>query len=251
MARPAHRSAHGSGILAMAPRSGRSLRDRGIRMSTTGCPMNLHITDSDVLVPASLRTCFRVVPHAPASASTGSSELLPAPGWQEAHVGVGTAPLESLHAEHPLSSTRADAPGVVITPGLQDGHGPVQAVQAPARLREGAALGPLAVEPPGDGARRGTSDGCGPCDVSPDIAVQFGKPQELPGRRPPPAASIARMDSSCASSVMGANRSSRPSEERELTARLFSRSPSASCAKTRHCLHVSAQLPATRPPAIP
>jgi hypothetical protein len=34
-------------------------------MSPTGFPTSLHTTDSDVLVPASLRTCFRVVPTRP------------------------------------------------------------------------------------------------------------------------------------------------------------------------------------------
>jgi len=92
----------------------------------------------------------------------------------------GHGPVRGPSCRHPLSGTWADAPCIVIAPGLQDGHGPVQAVQAPSRLGEGAALGTPAVEPPSDRTRWGASDGSGPRDISPHITVQLGKPQELP-----------------------------------------------------------------------
>ena len=86
-------------------------------MSTTGCPMNLHITDSDVLVSTSLRTCFRVVPHAPVPASTCSPGLLLVLAGCTSQHGHHAARQPSCR--HPLDSAGADGPGVVITPGLQ------------------------------------------------------------------------------------------------------------------------------------
>ena len=133
-------------------------------------------------------------------------------GRREAHVGVGTVPCEGLHAgtrsaapaqRHPLSGTWFGAFVVIIAPGLQDGHGPVQAIQTPPRLGEGSALGSPAVEPPSDRTWWRACDGCGSCDVSPGVAIQLGKPQELPAGGRWPAASIARMDSTCASRSRG------------------------------------------------
>jgi hypothetical protein len=60
----------------------------------------------------------------------------------------GRRAIREPSCRHPLSSAGADGPGVVITPGLQDGHRPVQAVKAPARLRERQRLGPWRLSHP-------------------------------------------------------------------------------------------------------
>lgn len=162
----------------------RSPHDRCIRMSPTGCPVNLHITDSDVLVPASLRTCFRVVPHAPALAlrDRPASPLAldtrqGTSAWALSHAkAFMPAPVRRHPGRRPRRSHRAMPAG--RTPASTSGTG-----SCAARLGEGAALGAPAVEPSRDGTRWCASDGCGPRDISPEVTVQLGKPQELPGRR--------------------------------------------------------------------
>ena len=144
--------------------------------------MNLHITDSDVLVPASLRTCFRVSPHAPTLALRDRpASPLALDSWQSTLAWALSHSKAFMAA--PVRRYLRRRRGVVITPCLQGGHRPVQAVEAPARLGEGAALGAPSVEPSCDGTRWCASNGCGPRDISPEVTVQLWKPQELPGRR--------------------------------------------------------------------
>lgn len=86
------------------------------------------------------------------------------------------APVRRHPGRRPRRSHRAMPAG--RTPASTSGTG-----SCAARLGEGAALGAPAVEPSRDGTRWCASDGCGPRDISPEVTVQLGKPQELPGRR--------------------------------------------------------------------
>lgn len=60
------------------PGAEKGLHRQRVRMSPAGFLMNLHITDSDVPVPASLRTCFRGVSPGLVSAPRDSTVRLPA-----------------------------------------------------------------------------------------------------------------------------------------------------------------------------